>query len=799
MVEKNHTLITLEGNFNRYIYESDNSNFFIASIILKPYAYKNLQEYILEEKLLPHNMTIEEVTDKNIVLRGDSENFKREIQDKVSEYSITGKLVFDEKYKRFQLELITFFEKLPTTEEAMTKFLVKKIATIGKTTAKKIIHHFGIENVEQIFNYEPNRLLEVQGIKEAQLEAIKSSWNEHQAIFEVLNYLKDYEVSDSIGLKIFNKYEKKSLEIIQTLPYKLCDIEGVSFLTADKIAQKNGIKKTDAKRIMYGIYYALSNYIYNSGNTVMHLNDLLTESVEVLNLEPELVLGYINMLMKKERIIRVPYPINVKKKKMIGVRKTENEQNKNTIQYDENYVTLNKFLSLENKIFDLIIELISTTFTRQVMTQAEIELFEQVNEYKLDEYQLKSVVSIFHNKFNILTGGPGTGKSYTVKSIIHTYEKHGLKVNLLAPTGKAAQRLFQSTGRPAETLHRFLKLLPESAIIENQSLLDSNEFLDTDLLIIDESSMLDLYVVYQCLKRLNPMRTGILYVGDINQLPPVGIGYFFRDVIESNLINVARLEFTHRMSEDSSVYQNAYNLMHGLPLRLDKTEDFEFIEENNAEKIEEIVLDIYSKLLMEGNTSLDIQVLSPVREGVLGVKSLNNLIRPIANPNFDEEMSKSSKALSFIAGDKVMQTDNNYELMVFNGDTGIVKNYDIVKDKTIIEFGDPNFRIEEKEYDKKILNQLDLAYCITIHKSQGSDYPYIILPIYNKHYYQLYTKLVYTAMTRTKKKLFIIGNKRTLLSIHDPNKNQERKTILKTLFTEMKNNNINLSDEEIFN
>lgn len=799
MVEKNHTLITLEGNFNRYIYESDNSNFFIASIILKPYAYKNLQEYILEEKLLPNNMTIEEVTDKNIVLRGDSENFKREIQDKVSEYSITGKLVFDEKYKRFQLELITFFEKLPTTEEAMTKFLVKKIATIGKTTAKKIIHHFGIENVEQIFNYEPNRLLEVQGIKEAQLEAIKSSWNEHQAIFEVLNYLKDYEVSDSIGLKIFNKYEKKSLEIIQTLPYKLCDIEGVSFLTADKIAQKNGIKKTDAKRIMYGIYYALSNYIYNSGNTVMHLNDLLTESVEVLGLEPELVLGYINMLMKKERIIRVPYPINVKKKKMIGVRKTENEQNKNTIQYDENYVTLNKFLSLENKIFDLIIELISTTFTRQVMTQAEIELFEQVNEYKLDEYQLKSVVSIFHNKFNILTGGPGTGKSYTVKSIIHTYEKHGLKVNLLAPTGKAAQRLFQSTGRPAETLHRFLKLLPESAIIENQSLLDSNEFLDTDLLIIDESSMLDLYVVYQCLKRINPMRTGILYVGDINQLPPVGIGYFFRDVIESNLINVARLEFTHRMSEDSSVYQNAYNLMHGLPLRLDKTEDFEFIEENNAEKIEEIVLDIYSKLLMEGNTSLDIQVLSPVREGVLGVKSLNNLIRPIANPNFDEEMSKSSKALSFIAGDKVMQTDNNYELMVFNGDTGIVKNYDIVKDKTIIEFGDPNFRIEEKEYDKKILNQLDLAYCITIHKSQGSDYPYIILPIYNKHYYQLYTKLVYTAMTRTKKKLFIIGNKRTLLSIHDPNKNQERKTILKTLFTEMKNNNINLSDEEIFN
>lgn len=799
MVEKNHTLITLEGNFNRYIYESDNSNFFIASIILKPYAYKNLQEYILEEKLLPNNMTIEEVTDKNIVLRGDSENFKREIQDKVSEYSITGKLVFDEKYKRFQLELITFFEKLPATEEAMTKFLVKKIATIGKTTAKKIIHHFGIENVEQIFNYEPNRLLEVQGIKEAQLEAIKSSWNEHQAIFEVLNYLKDYEVSDSIGLKIFNKYEKKSLEIIQTLPYKLCDIEGVSFLTADKIAQKNGIKKTDAKRIMYGIYYALSNYIYNSGNTVMHLNDLLTESVEVLGLEPELVLGYINMLMRKERIIRVPYPINVKKKKMIGVKKTESEKNKNTIQYDENYVTLNKFLSLENKIFDLIIELISTTFTRQVMTQAEIELFEQVNEYKLDEYQLKSVVSIFHNKFNILTGGPGTGKSYTVKSIIHTYEKHGLKVNLLAPTGKAAQRLFQSTGRPAETLHRFLKLLPESAIIENQSLLDSNEFLDTDLLIIDESSMLDLYVVYQCLKRLNPMRTGILYVGDINQLPPVGIGYFFRDVIESNLINVARLEFTHRMSEDSSVYQNAYNLMHGLPLRLDKTEDFEFIEENNAEKIEEIVLDIYSKLLMEGNTSLDIQVLSPVREGVLGVKSLNNLIRPIANPNFDEEMSKSSKALSFIAGDKVMQTDNNYELMVFNGDTGIVKNYDIVKDKTIIEFGDPNFRIEEKEYDKKILNQLDLAYCITIHKSQGSDYPYIILPIYNKHYYQLYTKLVYTAMTRTKKKLFIIGNKRTLLSIHDPNKNQERKTILKTLFTEMKNNNINLSDEEIFN
>ena len=236
--------------------------------------------------------------------------------------------------------------------------------------------------------------------------------------------------------------------------------------------------------------------------------------------------------------------------------------------------------------------------------------------------------------------------------------------------------------------------------------------------------------------------------------------------------------------------------MHNKPLELETTEDFEFIRETKAVNIENAILEIYAQLLEEGNSPLDIQVLSPIKEGILGVKDLNQAIRPLANPNFSPELNK--RGFSFVTGDKIMQTTNNYELMVFNGDTGMVQNYDIVKDKTIIEFGDPNYRLEEKEYDKELLKQLELAYCITIHKSQGSDYPYVILPIYEKHYYQLYVKLVYTAMTRTKKKLFIVGNKRTLASIHDEQKNYERKTVLQTLFANMQQNNINNCDENIF-
>lgn len=794
-----NSVITVEGNFHRYIFQSDKNAFFIASIMLKPYAYKNIVEFIKNSiqlsQHIPLNSEIKDFIEPNVVLQGNSESFKKEIEDKVAEYSITAKIIWNEKYQRFQLELITFFEKIPTTEQSMIKFLQKRIDTIGLTTAKKIVSHFGIGNVEQVFNYEPERLLEIQGIKESQLEKIKASWNKHQNIFEILNYLKDFEVNDNIGLKIFNKYESKSLEIIQTNPYELCTIDGLSFLTIDKIARKNGVKKNDSKRIVFGIRFAFHDYVYNSGNTVMHIDDLLNQSVKLLDVPPKEVLGYINKLIEKEKILRSPYPIQSSKKvKKFGVKESKETKSEIETDYilDESYLALPKILNLEKSIFNLVLDLINTPFHKQVFTPQIIEEFKSKNIYGLDEYQMQAAINVFKNKISVLTGGPGTGKTKSIEAIVKTMEQQGMIVKLLAPTGKAAQRILQSTGRPAETLHRYLKLLSEESIFDNK-IESENEFLDIDFLIIDESSMLDLYVIYQCLKRINPVRTSILFVGDKNQLPPVGLGYYFRDIIQSNLITVSTLIKSHRISENSSVFKNAANIIQNKQMDLESSSDFEYIEESNPDKIEEHIVEIYKNLIQEGVSPLDIQVLSPVKEGKLGCKELNKVLRPIANPNFT-----GNERLSYIVGDKVMQIENNYDLMVFNGDTGIVSNYDIAKDVTIVEFGDPNFRVEEKDYTKENLNELDLAYCITVHKSQGSDYKYVIMPIYQKHYYQLTKQSVYTGMTRTKEKLFLIGDKRTIKTVGDQNKNIEVKTNLHMLFKTMDKSHI-LNEADIFN
>lgn len=778
--------VTIDGHFSNYIYQATDSDFFIANIILTPYSYKSLKQYVNDKGLLsyiPKDMTLESCLTKNLVVSGNSETFKKDAADKLSEYTYIGKLNFNEKYQRFQLDLIFVFEKIPSTPDGMVHFLTKHIETIGKTTAKKIVSHFSVENIESIFNNTPEKLLEVHGIKESQLDKIKTSWHQCRSYWTLMNFLKQFDIDESNCSKIYKAYKDKAIEFIQKNPYHLCTQNGISFATADNIAMKMDSEKykNSPLRMNAGIRYALHETISNSGNTVIKMSDLLRAAKSILKVSVDELKPYIKSLKEEGKLVATPYPIY--------------EDDK--LCFDNSYGTGQRNYLLEKNIFDLIIELVSTTFSKQLMTEAYLEEFEKTNEFKLDQYQLSSVLSIFKHKFNILTGGPGTGKTHTVKAILSAYERAGLIVSLLAPTGKASQRLTQSTGRQAETLHRFLKLLPEEQIVDRPNLNDTNnDFLDVDLLIIDESSMLDLYVIYQCLKRINPMRTGILFVGDINQLPPVGMGYFFRDIIESGLVNVCRLEHVHRMSEDSSVYQNAYNLMHNKPLELDTTKDFEFIRETKAANIEGAILEIYSQLLEDGNSPLDIQVLSPIKDGILGVKDLNQAIRPLANPNFSPELNK--RGFSFVTGDKIMQTTNNYDLMVFNGDTGMVQNYDIVKDKTIIEFGDPNYRLEEKEYDKELLKQLELAYCITIHKSQGSDYPYVILPIYEKHYYQLYVKLVYTAMTRTKKKLFIVGNKRTLSSIHDEKKNYERKTVLQTLFANMHQNKLNNCDENIF-
>lgn len=748
-------LITVEGNFNRYIYESDKDDFFIANIVLKPYAMDRLKEFVKNINIYSDKEEAFNVNNQ-IVLKGNSENFKKTIEDRISEYSFTVKPVYESKYDQFQLELVTFFEKVPTSEAAMVKFLTKKVATIGQALAKRIIEHFGLENVEQVFNNSPEKLLEVRGIKASNLEKITDSWNENRFVFEILNYLKDFEVSDTTGLKIFQKFNKKSLEIIQKDPYKLCLIDGITFLTADSIAIYNGMKKEDPNRIIFAINYALKNLINMSGDTVIQVDKLLSESVKLLDLPASLVLGFINALIEKGK---------VKEISLIGS--------------DSKYCTLPSIYNLEKNILNIVLELVGNNRKIKFFTQASIDEFKNKNEYGLDYSQMEAAINIFNNSFNVLTGGPGTGKTKTIQAIIQHFFKHDRSVLLLAPTGKAAQRLSESTGYAASTLHRFLKIAPNFEQIANVSL--DEELLDYDLVVIDESSMLDLPLIYSLLKRININRTSVLMVGDTNQLEPVGYGYFFRDIIQSGLVNVSKLEVLHRQTKDSNIAINAEHIRKKRNLDLGSSHDFEFIEIDNNEKIALKINEIYDELHNnQGVSNLDIQIISPVREKALSAKELNKMIRPIANSNYDEEQEKSK--VKYIVGDKVMQMENNYDLMVFNGDTGIVKNYDIANNKTIIEFGNPNFKVEQVEYETKLLSQLDLAYCITVHKSQGSDYPYVIIPLSRNHSRMWSRRLLYTALTRAKKKVYLIGSKSVVKSINHEFKNRERITNLSNFF-----------------
>ena len=751
--------ITLDGYFDKYIFESKENHFFISIIKLSDSSLEKLKVYIDEHNI--REVQANELT-KDVALIGNSENFKNNVLDKTTEYNFVCDVVYEQKYNSYQLKLFSFFEKIPTSPESMAKFISKNMAGIGPKKAQKLISHFGVNKLTEILNSNINRLLELPFIKESMLNNIKKKWDENQVLFDLMNYLKEYDIPDGVGMKIFDRYKEKSMEFIKTDPYKMIDINGVAFKSIDKIAQQNGIAADSQKRIVYGIRYIISNELSRTGNTIFNIDKILTKTVSLLEIDAGVVLGYINYLIKN------------------GSLQTTNKNK---------FYTMQSLYKIEENIFNVVKTLAESNHSRKLFTEKDIEEFVNKNEYQLDEYQLKASASILKNKINVLTGGPGTGKTHTINAITSQFEKFNYVVNLTAPTGKAAQRLTESTGKGAETIHRLLKITP-SETNENVLISNSDDLVDADLLIVDESSMIDLNIANVLLKRINHNRTAILFVGDIDQLPPVGSGAFFRDLIYSNLVNVCKLEKLHRTSNDSNIAINAYNVNHDKKMDFNETKDFEFIELYNNDEISDKICEIYDGLILDGVSPLDIQILSPVREKALSCADLNAKIRPIANLNYTPDTK-----LKFITGDKVMQIKNNNDLDVYNGDTGMVSKYDFTKDVIIADFGTAKTKSRKVEYKKSLLSELELAFCITIHKSQGSDYPYVIIPLSTTHNMQWNKRLLYTAITRTKKKLILVGSKSVVYAASHKNKNEERITNLSEMFEIY---NKNLKNESVF-
>lgn len=766
--------VVVDGHLIRQIMADMNSHFYIAQIKLTETGLEDLMAVIQNDgELSKHYQSLTFQGSSNhknlkkglLTIKGTSEYFIQMAQniDKDLTYTFYGKLIYDEKYQSFQIDNRIFLEQLPTTPEVMIAFLAKNISTIGKAKAKKIVDTFGIDQIENLFSDMKNIVqLKKCGVPEKDLILIHNDWKRNRLMFKIINYLKEFDLTDSIALSIYNVYKDKSMNIIMNQPYELTKISGISFLEADRIARGQGIDIKNSTRIGYGIKYVIENLMQRRGDSLIELNKVLDEASKLLGISLQLTKGYIEKYVETGKIHKKVYD-------------------------DVAYVTTLSMYELEKSISQKIIELVNQNNYRQIFPEYAIKEFVEKNEFNLDESQLKAAENIFRNNISILTGGPGTGKTTTIRAIVSMYEKFYTTISLTAPTGKAAQKISQSTNREALTLHRYLELTPDDNVnIKNKR---NNDFLMSDLIIVDESSMLELYVVYQLLKRIDVRNTSIIFVGDIDQLPPVGVGAFFRDIVNSQYISCSKLTTIHRTSEDSTIAINAHKLNNFEAMDLRTTSDFEYIKTENDDETEKIIINRFEELLDEGNHVLDVQVISPFRAKTqLGCRELNQKIRMIANKNV-EFASENNLRNEFLVGDKVMQQENNPQLKVFNGDTGMVSDKGKINTSKYtlkVMMGHPDYQLSEFKYGQDDVNELELAYAITIHKSQGSDYPYVLIPLSESHINMWNVSLLYTAITRTKTKVILVGSEKVLNSVYKSYKNRERITSLGKILAENK-------------
>lgn len=685
-------------------------------------------------------------------------------------YDIKGKITFNKQRQTWQMELESYIEAIPCTEEGMIAFLSKYLPKIGSSRAKKIVNHFGVQNIITEFDNDVSCIKKVHGINfnDEEIEEIGKEWTKFREYFKFSSYIAKYEIKQTACESFFLNHKENSIAVFQRNPYLMCFFDGVNFAKMDKIAlEEFKIGKYNEKRIHSAISYVLKKTMTRFGHTMLDINDYVKQAMYELKFEKEddrvLVVRFIQKNISQGRLFLFEQKIDNKVHKFI-TNKSTYEQEKQAV---ENVLTMIENMS-----------------KKVLFSEAEIEAFIANNPNRkmpLDESQLRACVNFFNHPFCIISGGPGTGKSTTLNAIVDMYHSKGKTVLALAPTAKAAQRIYQTTGLPSQTIHLALKL----SSVGGSCLSD---FLDADLLLVDECSMMDSRLFYYLMEAINAERTAVLMVGDFYQLEPVGTGFPFRDLLESKLIPTSFLEINHRISPTSSAAQNGINIRDGLPIDLNTTDDFEFIEISDESKISDKVEEIFFTLLNQNIDVMDIQILSPVNNrGACSVNAINDRISRTLFPPVEDLMG-NYELDHFVTGAKVMQIENDYDRQVFNGDTGIIVN---PYDYSSAIMGEINHSdIYVKFLDGKVIGYsledrkkyLTLAYALTVHKSQGSDYAHIIVPISKENSFSWRRKLLYTAVTRAKTKVWIIGDKYTLLNSYINNKEINRNTVMKSLF-----------------
>ncbi len=648
-----------------------------------------------------------------------------------------------------QFAVKSFEEKAPQDALAIERYLGSgAIKGIGIALAARIVRRFK-EDTFRIIEEEPERLAEVKGISQRKAMEIADQVNEKRDLRQAMIFLQQYGISTTLAVKIYNTYGQEVYSILKENPYRMADdVDGVGFRTADEIASRVGIRTDSDFRIRSGIQYALLQ-ASNEGNTYLPMPELTQRASALLEIEPEYIeKHYMNLAMDRKIIMR----------------QVE----------DVTQIYASAFFYMEANAATMIKNLDASFDVPDIEIEARLRQIEKQTKMDLDEHQVEAVKEAVRNGVLVITGGPGTGKTTTINTIIKYFESEGMDIFLAAPTGRAAKRMSETTGFEARTIHRMLEL---NGGVEGNAGFERNEQnpLETDVIIIDEMSMVDISLMYSLLKAI-VAGTRLILVGDVNQLPSVGPGNVLKDIIDSGLFHTVMLTKIFRQASTSDIIVNAHKINRGEPVELDnKSMDFFFLKRYDADKIINVTLQLILQKLPKfvGASMMDIQVLTPMRKGLLGVERLNTVLQMYLNPPDKRKKEKEHGTTLFREGDKVMQIKNNYQLEweirskyglcidkgtgVFNGDTGIIEEINDFAETVTVCFDEGRM----VEYPYKLLEELEHAYAVTIHKSQGSEYPAVVIPLLSGPRMLMNRNLLYTAVTRAKKCVTIVGNDTT--------------------------------------
>lgn len=682
------------------------------------------------------------------------------------QYSVTGEWVNHPKFGE-QLKVEEIEEILPTTALGIERYLASGVvAGIGPVTAKKIVDFFG-ERALDILDNNIERLNEIKGIGTKKIELITKSYTSQREVRNIIMFFQNYGISPNQCMKIYKRFGSNSVNIVKDNPYILTEaISGIGFKTADNIARNLGVDKDSPFRIKSGINYIINDFC-SLGNTFMPSEKLFVKAKELLGVDED----YINKMLYEAVL-----------EGRLKVEDIDEVKGVFTIPY----------LYAELGVTKKIVTLASADYENlNINVAEEIKGFEKENNIKLANSQKEAVKGAFKHGIEVITGGPGTGKTTIINCIVDIFENAGMTVFMAAPTGRAAKRMSEATGREAKTIHRLLEL---GAGEEDLQMGKGEESpLECDVLILDEASMIDINLMNNLLKAV-ALGTRLIIVGDVDQLPSVGPGNVLRDIIESEAVKIVRLNEIFRQGKESMIVVNAHLINEGkMPIINKKNSDFYFLEALEGENILELIISLINTRLPKFNKAWDnikhIQILSPMKKGLVGVDNLNKELQQILNPKDRKKPEKEYRDMVFRVGDKVMQTKNNYSINwirncagekeegigVFNGDVGYIIHIDEDNDTVIVNFEDDKI----VEYEDLYLDELSLAYAITIHKSQGSEFPVVIMPMFMGPPLLMNRNLLYTGITRAKQMVVLVGSAKAVQFMKDNDRSFERYSGLK--------------------